>query len=85
MTCVVNPTQLRKDPTARRATVASFAAYHQTLPPVYSHYHQSQNGPTQFGHRPGYGVENAKACPELSVPQTPPPLPTLMETNAPGT
>jgi formamidopyrimidine-DNA glycosylase len=59
--------------------VASFAAYHQTLPPVYSHYHQSQNGPTQFGHRPGYGVENAKACPELSVPQTPPPLPTLKQ------
>jgi hypothetical protein len=34
---------------------------------------------------PIYGVENANTCPELLIPQTPPPLPTLTETSEPGT
>ena len=32
-----------------------------------------------------YGVENANTWLPLSIPQTPPPLPTLSETSEPGT
>jgi hypothetical protein len=35
--------------------------------------------------RPAYGVENLYACLELLIPQTPLPLPTLIETSTPGT
>jgi hypothetical protein len=35
--------------------------------------------------RATYGVENANTWWELLVPQTPPPLPTVMETSEPGT